>query len=465
MGGQFGGLFVGQTGLLAQRKRMEIIGENIANVDTPGYHRRRVDLAPSDGVSIGIHSGVSRNGAGVSVEEITRVRNQLLATHAEQQAGVAEARDTARQVLTEIELAYGGLDSGGLRDQMTTLFNNFDDMAGAPNDLAVRGVVLQQIETVTHSVNRTVDQLGELFQRTLTNLNDQVEAVNEAAEEIAHLNGQLKVSAAVNADHNSLLDQRDSLVRDLALLGDIDVVHLDDGQVTVSLDGQLLVSRSSSSDLAIQIQADPGLSPLGYNRVSVVAPDGRELNIESGTMAANLLALSDVIPDARRDFDQVTTALVDGVNTLHQTGVGLDSSTGLDVFAWSAVSGRIEVSSDIDGAPERLGAAAVGGGALDNTIARELAAIAEEPSGPVTLLIDRVGSLAGRVVTATSATEAAQAASLQADAMAESESGVSLDEELTNLITAQRSYQAAARVITAVDEMLQVLMSIGVVGR
>ncbi|MEM7339748.1 MAG: flagellar hook-associated protein FlgK [Actinomycetota bacterium] len=465
MSGNFGGLFIGNSGLLAQRKRLEVIGENIANVDSPGYHRRRAELGPVDAVAIGLHSGVTRAGQGVEVEEVTRIRNELLSTHAREQGGVASARARTHTILTEVESAYGALVDGGLQDQFTSFFNSFDDLASAPEDLAMRGVVLQRAETLAQSVNRTVTEIGSLFQRTELDLRDDVREINDLAERIAILDQQILASVGTNVDRNSLLDERDQAIDELAKLTDMLVVHTEDGQVTLQVDGHLLVTNGRSNAVEVGVTTDAVLTPLGYARVSVNAPDGRELNLTSGSAAANVTALQAVIPNARIDFDAVTAALVTGVNTLHQGGQGLDSSTGLDVFAFGAVPGEIEVSTDVLGQPERLAAAGGAAGLLDNSNARDIAALSESASGPISLYLDQAGVLAGRVLTAATARDAADAAEEQAAAMAQAESGVSLDEELTQLITAQRAYDAAARLMTTIDEMLQVLISIGRVGR
>jgi flagellar hook-associated protein 1 FlgK len=120
----------------------------------------------------------------------------------------------------------------------------------------------------------------------------------------------------------------------------------------------------------------------------------------------------------------------------------------------------------VAGQAEKIAAAGPGAGVLDNTNARDMAALADAVDGPLGLFSEMVGSLAARAATANASADASDAASTQATNLAMASGGVSLDEELTDLITAQRSYEAAARLMTTIDEMLQTLVnSTGLVGR
>jgi flagellar hook-associated protein 1 FlgK len=461
----FGSLNIAYTGLNAHQKRINVIGENVTNVDTPGYHRQRVELSPIDHVTSGAFAGDLRQGGGVQVEDISRLRSQTLSGHARAQGGSAAAAEHAAETLQQIEQIVGGLNPGGLHEQMVDLFNSFDDMAGAPEDPAMRRVVLQRAEIVSQGFTRTAAAIDALRDRTLAEAGETIRSINSLSERIATLDVEVLGALTVDADPNTLLDQRDVLVDQLASLAGVDVVENANGQVTVSLDGQLLVSNGRATTLDLSAAPDLALSPLGYSRIAVVNGAGRELSVGGGVLASQLTAMASTIPDARREIDSVALDLADQINTLHQAGVGLDGSTGLNLLEVGPGSGQLRVSPDVADQPDKLAAARPGTGVLDNGNARELAQLADSASGPLAGFVNTIGSLAARVATANGRAEATAVAKAQADSLALSTGGVSLDEELTDLITAQRAYEASARLMTAIDEMLQTLMTTGLVGR
>lgn len=463
--GDFGSLNIAYTGLNAHQKRISVIGENIANVNTPGYHRQRVELSPLENHSIGLFTGVGRVGGGVEITDVARMRNKILADHARHQSGVAESRTRTADSLQQLEQIVGGLNPGGIHDQMTAMFNSFDDLAGAPEDPSMRGVVLQRAENVVQGFSRTVASIDQLRDRTLATATDTVRSINQLSEQIATIDVEIAAALAVDADPNSLLDQRDLLVSELSATAAVDVIETEDGQVTISLDGHLLVTNGRSSTVAIETSADAALGALGYSRVAVVNPLGRELSITGGALQADLAALAQVIPDGRRAIDAVALDLATQANAAHQAGVGLDGSTGLNLFEVDAF-GQLSVSTDVLGQPDKIAAAAAGAGQFDNSNARSLAQLADEAAGPLAAFVETVGVMGAKVASANGSAEAARVASAQAESLALAAGGVSLDEELTDLITAQRSYEASARLMTAIDEMLQTLINrTGLVGR
>jgi flagellar hook-associated protein 1 FlgK len=462
----FGGLDVAASGLTAHRRRIEIIGENIVNANTPGYHRQRVELMAVNRSSAGVFSGAGRMPGGVDSSEISRLRDEALEVHARRQGGLAGARAREADLLSQIEQIVGGLDEGGLHDQLNTLWNSFDDLANSPDDLAVRETVLQRAEGLAQAFSRTTEAVDQLRQREQDEIFDTVDALNVLTGQIASLDAQIIGDLNSAADPNTLLDRRDQKLTELSRLADLEVAELPSGQLSISIDGQLVVSNGRSIPLSALVETDPALNLLGYDRISVVGQTGRALTITEGELAGSLLATADLIPDQRRALDALIADLAAQVNGIHQTGAGLDGSTGLNLFEIGPGLGDLVVSPDVAGQPEKLAAAAAGAGALDDSIARQLAHLAESPTGPSTAFTDLVGRLASRVATATGAAEAAEAASAQATNLAQSVGGVSLDEELTDLIMAQRSYEASARMITAIDEMLMTLInSTGLVGR
>ncbi|MGF1599685.1 MAG: flagellar hook-associated protein FlgK [Acidimicrobiales bacterium] len=464
MGG-FDALGIAASGLAAHRRRIDVISENIVNANTPGYHRQRVELSAIADSSLGVFSGRNETGGGVTYDQVSRLRDATLTAHARHQSTVASERALRLSVLERVEDVIGGFDEGGLHDQINALFNSFDELASSPDDMAIRQIVLQRADALAQGFGRTTAALGQLRDRAEADIEDAVRTINALTEQIATLDAEILGSVNSNADPNTLLDQRDRKVRELAQLADVDVAEQANGQVSVTLDGELLVHNGRSTALAVEISTDPALSPLGYLKVAVATAGGRELRVGGGSLGGNLEAAATLVPDERRAIDALAAAIADQVNTQHRAGAGLDGTAGRDLFVIVPGSGQLEVSPDLIDSPEKVAAAEHGAGTLDESNARILAELGESPTGPAGLFAELVGKLGARVTTVRSASEASQAASAQADALAQSAGGVSLDEELTDLLSSQRAYEASARLITAIDEMLQTLINTGLVGR
>ncbi|MEM8925092.1 MAG: flagellar hook-associated protein FlgK [Actinomycetota bacterium] len=465
---EFGSLYVSYSGLDAQRKRLDVIGDNIANVDTEGYHRQRVLLKPVGRIQGGLHTGHTKSSGGVSADEINRMRDETLAAHARNQSSVAADRTASAKTLNDLEGILAGLDDGGLRSRMTEFFNTFDDLANVPEDPAVRAVVLQQAESVADGFTQVSADINDLHRQSTDTMLDQVRQINMLSEQIATMNDQIRSATTNESQPNALLDRRDLKVAELAQLVDITVVETGSGQIVVSLDGHHLVSGDSAMAVAAELQTDPSLAAVGYQKYGIANENGRELRIGGGELAASLRAISQLVPSARIELDTLRDDLMAEVNTLHAGGMGLDGSTGNDMFEAPAdpTSGGLLVSADVAGQPEKVAAAAVGAGTLDTGNAEAMAELSESIDGPVTGYITMVTDLAASVNTAEGAAGASQAASTLAQNLALAVGGVSLDQELTDLITAQRAYEASARTMTAIDEMLQTLINqTGLVGR
>jgi len=461
----FSGLSAAMSGMNAHRRRLDIISENVVNVNTEGYSRQRVDLSAVDRASIGLWTGARHNTGGVESTNIERTRDAILIGSARLQASQAENLTTEAEALARIETTLGGLEPGGLRDQMDELWNSFDDLASSPDDPAMRNAVLQKAETLAQGFSRTTTQIDQIRTEQEASVADTVANINSLAEQIASMDRSILGTLTTNAHPNSMLDERDRLVGELSSLVNLEVTELETGQVRLAVDGQLLVSNGRANELTLRRELDPTLAPLGYDRLSVANPSGRELRITSGRLAAGLRTAHETVPDQRRAIDALIVDLADQANTVHSAGVGLDGTTGNDLFDLGPDTGQISLSADVAGQPDKVAAAAGGAGLLDESNARDLAQLAEAADGPSSLLVSALSNLAAQVDSAQTRAAGARTASDVALSMATSQSAVSLDEELIELMNAQRAFEASARLVNTIDEMLETLMSMGRVGR
>ena len=213
--------------------------------------------------------------------------------------------------------------------------------------------------------------------------------------------------------------------------------------------------------------ADPALVDIGVQRLAFQWANGAEVT-PSGGQAAGLLHMANgEIPDAIRDLDGVAAGLVAEVNAIHVAAQDLDGNSGWNIFEpTGTTAATVSLSTDVAGQPRRIAAAAVGAGELDASAAQAIAALRDASGGTAEAYAELVGGL-GVVVGSARARASAQENVLQRiDESRLSARAVNLDEEMIDMVSAQRGYQASARVITAVDELLDALVNrLGLVGR
>lgn len=460
----FSALNTAVTGLHAHRKRMDVIGENIANLETPGYHRQSTHLSPIDTHQPGFFSGPSGRHAGVTAE-VRRNWDQLLDNNAKRELGRSTSLETQAAALAGLEADLGPVGEG-LAASLQELWNSFDDVANDPDQTGVRNVVLGNAQAVASALNGQ----AELLLSRRASMTEQVETrvgqVNDLSIRVAELDQTVMASAAAGNPANGALDERDRLVSQLSgLVGGL-VSYDDRGRIRISIDGHNLVSEGQAGTIEVAMTPDPTLADLGHDRLSVVTTGGRELQLSGGSVQGAQHALNDLLVIEERALNEVAASTVNVVNGLHQAGTGLDGGTGYSLFDPAGLSAdSVAVSADVAGQPERV-AASDGSTLLDNSVARALADLGEDPGGPSGIHANAIANLGSRVDTLNGRADAAGLASDHAEGTRQSAVGVSLDEELADLVSAQRAYEASSRMISAVDQMLDVLINrTGIVGR
>ena len=236
--------------------------------------------------------------------------------------------------------------------------------------------------------------------------------------------------------------------------------------------GSTLVRGSHAETIQVVQGAnlDPPLDTMGLSKSELRwTTDGYPVVNLSGTAAATLAGINETVPSYLHDVDAVAAKVVSSVNALHVTGHGLDATNDVNLNFFDptgTTAATIGLSSDVAGQPSRVALAAGTGGALDGSLAQQIAALTESPTGADAMHRDLVARLAIDVSTAANRATVQSKIADQAKADRQGVIGVSLDEEMTNLVSTQHAFEAASRVLTAVDEMLDTLINrTGTVGR
>jgi flagellar hook-associated protein 1 len=462
------------SALYAQRRGLDVTGHNIANANTEGYTRQRVNLVANGGpLSPAIWSKWNGVGQGVDVAGTMRLHDAFLDMRAVQERSVLGGQLVAQQVLGRIEMGFGEPSDLGLAAQLSDFWAGWSDVANNPTDLAARSALLERASTLATNLRSTWNSLSALRTDLVGQMKAQADSVNEMARSIARLNEGIVAATQSGLSPNDLTDQRDLLVSKLADTIGITVKPANGGAVDVLVGGTALVRGTTAQTLDVREGAN-GVVTVNWSK------DGYPATVSGGAMAGLQMSVNSTIPHYLTALDGVANRMRELVNGAHAAGQDLDGNTGIQFFAGTGAA-DIALSADVRGQPRRLAAAAAGGGPADAANALLLAELAghRDPNnppppgqehlsgdGPDILYQALIVGLGVEAQAANRRVDIQSEISRQVDAVRDAQAGVNLDEEMTNMLSYQRAYEAAARFMTAIDQMIDRLVNhTGLVGR
>jgi flagellar hook-associated protein 1 FlgK len=429
------GLQTALSGLIAEQAALDVTGNNIANSDTEGYSRQTAVLQTNQPITIPAISSLTGEGAqlgtGVSVATITRVRNIYLdAQYRTQNSALSEA-STQSEELTQAQATFNEPSSSGLASQISAFWSAWSDLANAPTSEAAKQGVVAAGEALANAFHELSAQLSTIS----TQAGEQYAAltgpsgeVQNDANQIAQLNGQIKLAEEAGQKPNEMLDRRDQLLDKLSSLAQVTVSEQPDGTDTVSFGDAakpLVEGTTVNWPQALTSAAGGKLGAL----LTLTAPGGALSSYQTA-------------------LDNVASTLASSVNALHTSTPFFSGSTAATLKV-AVKAAQVQTSST----------EAAGGNNVAQAIAALRGGVAEQSYAA---LVEQIGA---GVQTAKDEQANLQTTVTAIDNQRQSVSGVSLDEEMTNLISFQRGYQASARTLTAMDSMLETLIEhTGVVG-
>lgn len=456
----FAPLSIGRQALLANERAIGVTGHNIANVNTPGYSRQTPVMTASRPDQEGFGNGVELRSVLRSVDGFLEARGL---TSASSLAGAT----TGRQLLDRLQALFPVGDEG-LGTALADFFTAANGVANNPQDLAVRNELLETGRTLAAQLRNAAGGIAQLQREADQRLGQAAFDANATLQDIAQLNREIIAAERGGRETNDLRDQRQIALGELAKQLSIQVVEQEGGGVNVfTSSGQGLVIGTEPATLASEL--DPGELGLDGNplsRVGIVARDGNVISLsgEVGGTIGTLFTLRDgTLADDAAALDLFATNLRDAVNAVQTNALGrdLDGNVGTALFSGTGAADLTVALDDPRGI-----AAARGTNLADNANALALVSVQRQtfPAlGGATLgdyfgsLHARVGQEARRADTAATIEEnVAAGLSAQRDAI----SGVSLDEEFTNLIRYQRGFQAAAQLINVSNVLLDDLIGL-----
>jgi flagellar hook-associated protein 1 FlgK len=448
------------TGLAAAQRALDATSQNIVNSNTPGYSRQRVLLeAVGPTTAASFHTGQKAVFGGVRVADVSRIRDAFLEATRAAAGARQSAIDSQTDILTGAELLLSEPGETGLQGTLDSFYSAWHDLSNNAKDSAAGSVVIERGRAVANQLKSVADGLAAQWTTAYDNLDDVVSQINQNASDLAKVNGAIRANEASGKSTSEMRDTRDLLVRKLADLTGAAATTNEDGEVSVSINGVNIISGTTwqpvtqigAHDISTASSDPPGLTVGNY-----------VISVESGKAAGILATMRTDLPTLAAKVDSVATTLLTAVNTIYATGYAPDGSTGNTFFAGTNAMNLSVVPTD--GGALSIAKSA---GVVDGTVGRRIGDLADDAkaasvlgsAGPSVQWRQLTTALGVQVQSLKTAKGVQDAVVASAEDAVQSDAGVNLDEEMSNMMLFQRAYQASARVITTADELLDTLIN------
>lgn len=464
MAGLFQGLEIGKRALAAAQITLQTIGHNIANVNTPGYSRQRVHI----GATYPLQKTYGSVGTGVGVNDIRHVRDLFLGQQFRQTNMELGEWGYKEKILSQVETLFAEPSDNTLANRLNEFWNSWDTLSQHSESMTGRKAVLGAAKQLLTSFQELSSDLSNMRDSIDSDLAVMTQEVNRLSAEIANLNGQIQVQELGQTSANDLRDIRDHLIDELSRLVDTNTIEDSTGGMRVLIGALEIVNGSTTTRIATDTQMISGR----LKRRLIWEGTSVGITSQAGELKGLLDARDTLIPKYIDELDTLAATIIDQVNSLHTTGYGLDGSTGREFFDSAfRTAATMRLNRELELSPDML-AASGSGEPGDGTIALAVQGLrnARVMVSDTSTINDYYNSIIGSL-----GLESHQARSFarnfelliqQVENSRQSVQGVSLDEEMTNMIKFQHAFEAAARVITVMDEALDIVISrMGIVGR
>lgn len=505
--------------LFTQTAALNTTGHNISNANTEGYTRQRVNMRaaiPIEAYGMNRSIAPGQLGTGVEYGSITRIREGFLDSQYRNEASANGDWSIQTDTLKKLEGIYNEPSDTGIRKVLDNFWNSWSDLSKDPENVTARRIVKENATALTDAMNYMSGQLSNLSQDLTTNVGVKATEVQTYLTSIADLNKSIVRIEGLGDNANDLRDQRDLLTDKLSKIINVSVQDTDTGY-SISMGGQALVVGDQ-----VQVQVDAGATPeergaflesaysagtlnrgeaygMLYSRETYVKDYSKQLDDLANTIANGKIEITlpkgSVLPDglsvAAPDGSTVsgtlaedTKVVVNGINGLHHLGYTLDGTTtpGIDFFTGTTAA-TIKLNSSISANPNLIASSLrTEGTGTDkkvikgnNTLASIMSNLKQSKflstDGSRNATVDSyyssmVGQLGVQSQEASRQSKNSDVLIQQVESSRQSVSGVSLDEEMAEMIKFQHAYSASARFMTTFDQLLDKLInSTGVVGR
>src|SRR5208283_3499103 len=457
MSGLFGSLSVALSGLSVSQQEMETTSNNVANANTPGYTREVSDVTAGDPVEMGSLS----YGTGVVLQKIESLRDPILQIQINQATQQNSSLNASLTQLQQIQTQFASSTSG-IGADISNFFNSLQQLSPDPTDLTLRQSVLTAADTLATDFNTAATSLQTQRSNIDQNVVASVTQVNSLTSQIASVDEQITNLQGANqaSGDGTLVDTQNNLIQQLSALIDVQVIPTGQGITLATSNGTTLVSGSQS--YALTTQLTDGVQHIISGTQDITS------SLKGGSLAGLIQVRDQEIPSISSSLDQLAAGLATNLNAANTKGFDLENppAQGGNIFAPTPASGvGAAATLTVSMTDPSLIAASSDGTTGSNGNLANLSAVANQDVANGQTPIDAYSTLVGQVGSTTSNTsadaDASNAILQQLQDQNGSVSGVSLDEEASNLIQYQAAYQAAARVVSTVNLLLLDAVNLG----
>ena len=453
MGTLLGSLSIAMGALQADQTAVQVTSNNIANVNTPGYDRQVPTLEEAEPMEIG---GLLLGG-GVEVAGVQSIRDNVLNLRLNSETQQQSALNSYVSAMQQVEAIFNEASGVGLSSAIDGFFSSLEALSANPTDSTLRQSVLDAGSTLAQAFNSSSAQLQQVQSGIDQEVAQTVQQINGLASQIAGLNQEIMSLQGTGQQTGDLIGQRDEALSQLSNLVGTATVSANDGSVVVTVAGGApLVAGSQAYQLTTAIDPTTGMTQI-YSQGSNITSA-----ITGGSLAGDIQVRDQEIPALQSSLDNLAACIISNVNSANEEGYDLNGNKGGDFFtpftpsssgsnqgAAASMSMAITdpslVAASSDGSPGSSGN-------LQNFTNLQTQNLIDGQT------IDGyyanfVGALGNNISTASASAQAVGLVVQQLQNQQSSVSGVSLDEEAANLMKYQQAYEAAAQVVTTVDEL------------
>lgn len=322
-------LSIGVSGLSASQSAISTTGNNISNANTDGYSRQRVELSPQ----LAQYTGAGYIGSGVRVESVQRIVDQFYISQLRSDTATFHELDTYSAQISQLDSLLAD-SSTGLSSSLQQFFSDLQQASQDPTSIPVRQVVLSDAGSLEQRFSSLYERLQSLSQSVSQRFDALTSQVSTLSQNIAKLNTEIVEQSSVSgAQPNSLLDQREELLRQLSEVVGVNVVKQSDGMVNVFMgNGQPLVIGNTASTVATRASStDPSQQVITLSSSGGTAVDVTNF-VTGGSLGGLVKFQNGTLNNAYNALGQIAITVADAMNTQHQLGVDLNGNAGTNLF-------------------------------------------------------------------------------------------------------------------------------------
>lgn len=459
----------GRAALSANQIGLATVSHNIANVNTEGFSRQRVDLTTADPTS---HAGF-RLGSGVRVANVSRSASEFLNRRLEDESTIMGKVEGTSEVLSQIETIFQDDGNEGLSATMSRFFNDVRSLSTQPESLPLRVAVRESANTVStkfQSLMTGVDQIRTDIDRRVEGA---IVDINMLAKRVGELNRRIMEVESTGASANDERDQRDLALRHLSKIVNVQVTPIENGGINVSAGrlGVLVNGVEASEFRSVIDKVDGGQAQMRIRQVGSSGNLTRDVTdfIDNGSLGGYLHVRDTSIPATVAKLNSIAFNLAKEVNTVHREAYGMKGQKGFNFFEPMETSENaasvLKISGDIKEEAGNIGGAYKMHSAGDNRALLDIADLQDKKvfRGEATFT-DQASSLVGDIGVElkgiTDNVETQRNLIDQLNVAREKIAGVSLDEETINLLQYQKAFDASAKMIQVADNLMDTVLSL-----